>query len=61
MAEGSPSDGLGGLADRVLEVGRDAGLVAMGICDTEPFLEARQELLDRRDAGLAGTMAFTYR
>ncbi len=61
MAEGSPSDGLGGLADRVLEVGRDAGLVAMGICDTEPFLEARQELLDRRDAGLAGTMAFAYR
>lgn len=53
--------GLERLADRVLEAGREAGLVAMGICDTQPFLEARQELFDRREDGLAGTMAFTYR
>lgn len=59
VALGSP--GLDRLADRVLKVGRDAGLVALGICDTEPFLEARAELFDRREAGLAGTMAFTYR
>ncbi len=61
LAEQLSDDDLAGLADRLLEVGRDAGLAAVGICDTEPFLEARQELFDRRDAGLAGTMAFTYR
>jgi epoxyqueuosine reductase len=55
------SPGLDRLADRLLEVGREAGLVSVGICDTQPFLEARQELFDRREAGLAGTMAFTYR
>lgn len=54
-------EGLADLADRLLEVGRVAGLVAVGICDTEPFVEARQELVERREAGLAGTMAFTYR
>ncbi|MCB1029243.1 MAG: tRNA epoxyqueuosine(34) reductase QueG [Microthrixaceae bacterium] len=53
--------GLAELADRACSVGREAGLVAVGVCDTQPFLEARAALFERRAAGLNGSMAFTYR
>ena len=45
----------------VLGAGRAAGLAAVGTCSAEPFLETRRVLEERRDAGLGGTMAFTYR
>lgn len=44
-----------------MRVGRDAGLVAVGVAAVEPFLAERAELERRRDAGLHGGMAFTYR
>ncbi|MEZ5380867.1 MAG: tRNA epoxyqueuosine(34) reductase QueG [Microthrixaceae bacterium] len=49
------------LADAALEVGRQAGLAAVGICDTAPFVEARRALEQRKAEGLAGTLEFTYR
>jgi len=48
------------LAEQVLAALADAGLVA-GIAPAEPFATTRAELHRRRDAGLHGGMAFTYR
>jgi epoxyqueuosine reductase len=48
-------------ADRLRAVGREAGLVAVGVTGVEPFTEARRALEERRDAGLHGGMQFTYR
>lgn len=45
----------------LVEAGRAAGLDVMGACSAEPFDDTRQVLEQRRDAGLAGTMQFTYR
>ncbi|MBX3287219.1 MAG: tRNA epoxyqueuosine(34) reductase QueG [Actinobacteria bacterium] len=42
-------------------VGRAAGLDVVGACDAAPFDHARQVLEERRAAGLAGSMQFTYR
>ncbi len=42
-------------------VGRAAGLDLVGACGAEPFAEARADLEARGAAGLAGTMAFTYK
>ena len=42
-------------------VGLGAGLDVMGACSALPFVETRQILEDRRAAGLAGSMQFTYR
>lgn len=44
-----------------LAAGRDAGLSAVGVATAEPFDDARRVLEERRDAGLHGGMAFTYR
>lgn len=45
----------------LVEVGRKAGLDALGVAGAEPFTEVRAELERRRDAGLHGGMQFTYR
>lgn len=49
------------LTDRVLEVGRAHGLVAVGVTTAEPFHDARNAIEERREAGLNGDMQFTYR
>ncbi|MEY2418730.1 MAG: epoxyqueuosine reductase [Actinomycetota bacterium] len=49
------------LTARVLEAGRAAGLVAVGVCSAEPFDDVKRTLEDRRAAGLSSTMQFTYR
>ncbi len=49
------------LASRALAAGRAAGLDAAGIAEAEPFTDARRHLEERREAGLHGGMAFTYR
>ena len=43
------------------EIGLAGGLHVLGACDASPFAETRQILEDRRDAGLSGSMQFTYR
>lgn len=49
------------LADAVVAVGRAAGLAAVGVAPAEPFDSTRRHLEERRAAGLAGSMQFTYR
>ncbi len=49
------------LRERVIARGRVNGLDAVGTCSAEPFLDARHALEDRREQGLHGGMAFTYR
>ena len=49
------------LRAELLALARTAGLDEIGICSAEPFTEARRTLEERRDAGLSGGMAFTYR
>lgn len=48
-------------SETLCRVGRDAGLDAVGVCSTEPFDDTRVELERRRDLGLHGGMAFTFR
>ncbi len=48
-------------ADEVCAVGREAGLDRVGIASAEPFAETRRILDQRKAAGLAGSMQFTYR
>lgn len=49
------------LAAAVVEAGRAAGLVAVGVASAEPFERTRQVLVERREAGLSAGMQFTYR
>ncbi|HLH46205.1 MAG TPA: tRNA epoxyqueuosine(34) reductase QueG [Acidimicrobiales bacterium] len=49
------------LRQRVRQAGLDRGLAAVGIASAQPFAEARQALEQRKAAGLAGSMQFTYR
>ncbi|MCU1498849.1 MAG: tRNA epoxyqueuosine(34) reductase QueG [Acidimicrobiales bacterium] len=42
-------------------VGRAAGLDVVGACGAEVFTEAREVLVERKEAGLHGSMQFTYR
>ena len=51
----------GGLAEAALAAGRAAGLDAVGVASAEPFESTRAVLNERRDQGLHGGMAFTYR
>lgn len=53
--------GSAALRDRLVTVGRSAGLVAVGITDATPFEDTRQVLEERKAAGLAADMQFTYR
>ena len=43
------------------EIGRTAGLCAVGVCRAEPFGEVATALHERKQAGLHGGMQFTYR
>ncbi|MCU0312263.1 MAG: tRNA epoxyqueuosine(34) reductase QueG [Acidimicrobiales bacterium] len=47
--------------EQLRATGRRAGLVAVGVTDAAPLLEARATLHERRAAGLHGGMQFTYR
>ncbi len=49
------------LVDRLRAVGRDAGLDALGFAAAEPFTSTRDDLVERKGAGLHGGMQFTYR
>ena len=51
----------GAYTDDLLELGRQAGLVAVGVCRAEPFTETRVELERRKAEGLHAGMSFTYR
>lgn len=48
-------------ADEVVATGLAAGLDAVGIAPANPFESTRATLVDRREQGLHGGMAFTYR
>ncbi|MDE0196239.1 MAG: tRNA epoxyqueuosine(34) reductase QueG [bacterium] len=48
-------------AETLAEIGRGAGLCAVGFCRAEPFDEVAAALHERKRAGLHGGMQFTYR
>ncbi|MYH96771.1 MAG: tRNA epoxyqueuosine(34) reductase QueG [Acidimicrobiia bacterium] len=48
-------------AEEVIAAGLAAGLDAVGIAPAEPFETTRSTLVERREQGLHGGMAFTYR
>ena len=48
-------------ADEVIIAGLAAGLDAVGVAPAEPFESTRATLVERRQQGLHGGMAFTYR
>jgi epoxyqueuosine reductase len=47
--------------EELTDIGRHAGLDAVGVAPAEPFSTTRRHLEERRAAGLHGGMAFTYR
>lgn len=49
------------LADRLRAAGRAAGLDAVGFAEATPFTRTRDDLVERKAAGLHGGMQFTYR
>ena len=49
------------LSERCIEVGLKAGLSSVGITTAEPFKEAQGILEERKEAGYAANMQFTYR
>jgi epoxyqueuosine reductase len=49
------------LAAEVCELGREAGLAAVGVASAEPFDDARRALEERKAEGRHGGMQFTYR
>ena len=57
----SPVDCTADYLELLVEVGRQAGLDAVGVAGAEPFTGVRSELERRRKAGLHGGMQFTYR
>ena len=57
----SPVDCTVDYLELLVEVGREAGLDAVGVAGAEPFTGVRSELERRRNAGLHGGMQFTYR
>lgn len=48
-------------ADLLADIGRQAGLRAVGVCRAEPFSKSRKILEERKLQGLNGEMQFTYR
>ena len=48
-------------SDQVIATGLAAGLDAVGVAAADPFESTRTTLVARRDQGLHGGMAFTYR
>lgn len=61
MARATASEAVLRLASDLLEIGRDAGLDAVGIAPADPFDETRRHLEERKSTGLHGGMKFTYR
>lgn len=49
------------LGEALVELGFEAGLVAVGIASADIFAETRANLVERKLEGLNGTMQFTYR
>lgn len=49
------------LSERCIEVGKKAGLSSVGITTAEPFTEAQEILIERKEVGYAANMQFTYR
>jgi epoxyqueuosine reductase len=49
-----------GFVDELRRVGLAAGLDAVGIASAEPFLSSRAVLIERKAAGLHGSLHFTY-
>jgi epoxyqueuosine reductase len=49
------------LADELRRIGRAEGLDSVGICDAAPFTETKQAIEDRKQAGWAAGMQFTFR
>ena len=49
------------LLEELLELGRAGGLDAMGVAPADPLVRARAALHERRAAGLAAGMQFTYK
>ena len=49
------------VAQEVIAAGVEAGLDAVGVAPAEPFESTRATLIERREQGLHGGMAFTYR
>ncbi len=47
--------------DALRDIGLSEGLHALGATTADPFLETREDLERRREAGLHGGMQFTYR
>ncbi len=56
-----PSPANDELTNAVLAAGRKAGLVAVGVTTNDILEPARTALKARKEAGMASTMAFTYR
>ncbi len=48
-------------ADMLIDIGRRAGLCAVGVCLAEPFSDTRRVLRERKQEGLHAGMQFTYR
>lgn len=61
LVDRGPGASLDDLGRRVVEAGRRGGLDAVGVTTAEPFGDTREHLEARKDAGLHGGMAFTYR
>ena len=49
------------LRETVIEAGKNAGLLSVGVCTAEPFMETKHVLEERKAQGLHSTMQFTYR
>ena len=49
------------IVDELRAIGLKAGLEAVGVASAEPFADTLSHLRQRRDEGLHGDMAFTYR
>ena len=47
--------------DTLMDIGRRAGLCAVGVCRAEPFTDTTRILRQRKQDGLHGGMQFTYR
>lgn len=47
-------------SDRIMGIGLDSGLAAIGVTGVEPFREARSNIEERKGRGLHGGMWFTY-
>ena len=46
--------------DELVALGSAAGCARVGVCDVEPFDSVRDSLEERRSAGLAGGLGFTF-